>query len=164
MDFSKYLDWIKLSPRYLLPISLFTGIALFASPQLLDTLGMSDVVEKYRPYIGFVFLLFSVLLVSSGLVAVLEFAAHEFLDRLLMRQRRRRLRRLTKPEKEVLRGYINDGTRTRYLRISDGVVGGLVAEGILYRSTTLSKSGDYFAYNIQPWAWEYLNSHPGLVA
>jgi hypothetical protein len=30
MDFSKYLDWIKLSPRYLLPIALFTGFALFA--------------------------------------------------------------------------------------------------------------------------------------
>ncbi len=31
------------------------------------------------------------------------------------------------------------------------------------RPTNLSRGGEVFAYNVQPWAWEYLNSHPRLL-
>jgi hypothetical protein len=56
MDLSlKYLDWIKRSPRYFLPIYIFTGIVVFAPLSLLYTLGMSEVVANYRPYFGLVF-------------------------------------------------------------------------------------------------------------
>ncbi len=47
--------------------------------------------------------------------------------------------------------------------MSDGVVGGLLTKRILYRSSSLSLSYTTFAYNLQPWAWEYLNSHPRLL-
>ena len=162
VDLSKYLDWIKLSPRYLLPIALFTGFVLFAPPEWLATFGLTTVVEGYRWIFGLAFLLSAVLLVSSGLVEVLTFASRSILDRRLLRQRRRRLHQLSGSEKEVLLGYIEYRTRTRYLPPTSGEVGGLVAENILFQSSNLGDI-DAFAYNIKPWAWDYLNAHPELL-
>ena len=48
--------------------------------------------------------------------------------------------------------------------MADGVVGGLEGERVLYRASSLGCSVDYFAYNIQPWAWEYLNEHRKLLS
>lgn len=69
---------------------------------------------------------------------------------------------LSEPEKEILRGYVHNSTTTLYFPMSDGVVGGLEAQRILYRSSNIGHL-DEWAYNIQPWAWEYLNDHPELL-
>jgi hypothetical protein len=45
----RLVEWIKLSPRYLLPISLFTGFVLFASKSLLVVFGIAGLVSDYRP-------------------------------------------------------------------------------------------------------------------
>ncbi len=47
-NLSGLVEWIKLSPRYLLPISLFTGFALFAPEGSLSVFGLQDVVADYR--------------------------------------------------------------------------------------------------------------------
>lgn len=78
------------------------------------------------------------------------------------------LQRLSAEEKAYLRGYILDNTKTQYFEVTDGVVQGLVAAKILYRSASITGrySKSYIpmiAYNIQPWAWEYLNKHPELL-
>jgi Super-infection exclusion protein B len=43
------------------------------------------------------------------------------------------------------------------------VVNGLVSETVLYRSSNMSALGTTFPFNIQPWAWDYLNEHPELL-
>lgn len=43
------------------------------------------------------------------------------------------------------------------------VVLGLETEKIIYRASSLSSYYTNFPYNIQPWAWEYLNQHPDLL-
>jgi hypothetical protein len=73
-----------------------------------------------------------------------------------------RLHSLSKSEKNVLRGYITKNTKSLVLSYMDGVANGLELTRIIYRSSTLgSDSG--FAYNIQPWAWEYLKKNPDLL-
>jgi len=50
--------------------------------------------------------------------------------------------------------------------LSNGVIKGLILEDILYRSSSVSlpRHGFMsFAFNIQPWAWEYLNKHSYLL-
>jgi hypothetical protein len=163
VDISKYLDWIKLSPRYLLPIALFTGFALFAPSRWLEVFGLTDWIERYRPFFGLVCLASTVLLLSSGIMVVYDRWAGWREEQQQLKQMRESLHRLSEPEKEVLRKFVHNGTTTEYFRMSDGVVGGLRDRGILYRSSSLSRSYDVFAYNVQPWAWEYLNSHPKLL-
>lgn len=123
---------------------------------------MAVVVANYRFYFGLVFLLSTVLLVSSGLVAVLTLVLDLGLDWLAVRLGRRKLHHLSEPEKQVLRGYVYKRTPTQYLSMADGVVGGLENARIIYMSSNVGNMMSW-AYNIQPWAWEYLNSHPELL-
>lgn len=163
MDFSKYLDWIKLSPRYLLPVALFAGFVLFAPSRWLGVFGLADWIERFRPIFGLVFLASTVLLLSSGIMVVYDWGQERRAEAQRTKQLQEGLHNLSEPEKEVLRKFVHNGTTTEYFRMSDGVVGGLKAKGILYRPSSLSRSGEVFAYNVQPWAWEYLSSHPTLL-
>jgi hypothetical protein len=87
---------------------------------------------------------------------------------LKVRQRRtlkgwqRRLHDLTPAEKGILDRYIGGHTRTLNLDIGDGVVQGLVGVSVLYRASNVARLTTV-AYNIQPWAWDYLREHPELL-
>jgi len=163
-DIAKNLvDWIKLSPRYLLPICIFAGFVVFAPPQVLSIFGLIDMVSRYRPWFGLAFLLSAALLASSAVFAFYEFMKKKRLEEAVRKHRRLRLHQLTEDEKELLRGYIHNQTRTQYLSMSDGRVGQLQTEKIIFRASNLGDYLDGFAYNIQPWAWEYLNDHPEVL-
>jgi hypothetical protein len=158
-----FVDWIKLSPRYLLPICIFTGFVVFAPPNVLSIFGITGIVESYRAYFGLAFLLSAALLASSALIATCEWLKGKYRERVTRKYRRRRLRQLTEDEKAILRGYIEGQTRTQYLAMSNGTVGQFVVEKILFRASSLGSVADYFPYNIQPGAWEYLNDHPEVL-
>jgi hypothetical protein len=164
MDIGRLVEWIKLSPRHLVPLSLFTGFILFAPETWLSVFGLVGFVSQWRPYFGAVFLLSTALLLGAAVLSAWEMVKHKRTEATFLRSRRERLHHLSEPEKEILRGYIEGQTRTQYLSMADGVAGGLVAERIIYRASSLGQSSDYFAYNIQPWAWEYLNKHRKVLS
>ncbi len=163
MDFSRYLDWIKLSPRYLLPLSLFTAFVLFAPQDMLARFGLVGLLSEYRPYFGLVFLLSTTLLLTAALAAVYDWIMQSRRERAWLKEKEQRLHRLAEPEKDILRRFVYGGTRSQKLSMSDGTVGGLEAEHIIFRSSNVGNI-ESWAYNIQPWAWDYLTSHPGLLA
>ena len=164
MDIGRFVEWIKLSPRHLLSLSLFAGYLVFAPQRWLATLGIVGLVSNYRPYFGVAFLLSTALLLSAAIAAVYDWVKRKRKEATFLRSRRERLHHLSEPEKDILRGYIEGQTRTQYHHMSDGIASGLVAEGILFRASNLSRFWDVFAYNIQPWAWEYLNKLPKLLS
>jgi hypothetical protein len=69
------------------------------------------------------------------------------------------LRKLTPDEKAYLAPYILNAENSRNFLIEDGVAGGLVAKGILYRPSTIGSLLGGWAHNMQPWAREFLDSH-----
>jgi hypothetical protein len=164
MDPSKWTDWIKLSPRYLLGLCLASGAILFGREQWLASLGVETLVAEYRIWIGLVFLVSASLLISQGVAGVLP-ASRKWVDeRRRLKWSKRRLHDLTTEEKQVLGDYIQRKSRTQVLLVNNGVVAGLMAEGVLYRASNLSsRPGPNFDVNIQPWAWEYLVKNPELV-
>jgi hypothetical protein len=163
-DVAKNLvDWIKLSPRYLLLICILTGFVAFAPPTWLSIFWITGLVSSYRPWFGLAFLLSAALLASSALIATCEWLKGKYRERATRKYRHRRLRQLTEDEKAILRGYVEGQTKTQYLAMSNGTVGQFVAEKILFRASSLGSVADYFPYNIQPWAWKYLNEHPELL-
>jgi len=163
VDFSKYLDWIKLSPRYLLPLSLFTGFILFAPQNLLNRFGLGSLLAEYRFYFGLGFLLTTTLLLTAGLTAIYDGIMQGRRQRARLKNLRERLHHLAEPDKEILRRFIYGGTRSQKLNMADGRVGGLEAEGVIFRSSNVGNI-ESWAYNLQPWAWEYLKAHPELLA
>ncbi len=64
MDWTKIVDWIKLSPKYLLPISLFSGALLFIDPNWISFFGLNNFVIQFRPFISIIFFLSDALLLS----------------------------------------------------------------------------------------------------
>jgi Super-infection exclusion protein B len=79
------------------------------------------------------------------------------------RHARARLRRLTIEEKQILCGYILGGQRTQYFSVEDGVVAGLLYSGIIFQSSSVGHLRRGFSFNIQSWAWDYLQDHHELI-
>ena len=69
---------------------------------------------------------------------------------------------LTPDERQVLRVYLESDTRTQYLDVQDGVAQGLAQARIIYRASNMGTLTT-FAFNVQPWAWDYLRAHRELL-
>jgi hypothetical protein len=163
MDWSKLLDAVKLSPKYLAPIALASGFLLFSPAHYLITLGLDTFVNSYRSWIGLVFVISAALLIASLFQLVWSWSKSTYDGFRRIHAGENRLKHLTAEEKDVLRGYIVNQTRSQVLDFASGVVKGLEHEGIIYQASPLGTLIDGFAYNIQPWAWDYLNDHKELL-
>jgi hypothetical protein len=163
-DFSKLVEWIKLSPKHLAAIFLFTGLVVFAPERWLTFVGIVGLPDTLRLVFGIAFLLSGALLLIEGVAFAWGMVKQKRTNAVVLHRARESLHNLSEPEKEILRRYIEGETRTQYLPMHNGVVCGLQAEGILFRASSISKSHDHFAYNIQLWAWDYLNEHRKLLS
>jgi hypothetical protein len=149
----------KATPRlagvaFIVSISLLIAPAKFASIIPVDTLR-----KNHRETIGIV------LLISSAFLLV-EFIV--YLKKKLIAWKNRRghisfLKNLMDDEKELLSEFVIKGRTTVAREMSGGLVGGLEAKGIIFRSSSIGVIGDVFPYNIQPWALRYLKKHKSLL-
>lgn len=160
----KFIQWIKLSPKYLFALVVVLGITLFF-PKITDLLGFTSLVDNFRPWIGLLFLLFLFLLISHGFFPLYEFAKKGAEKRKRKRTIVKRLQSLTRDEKALLREYISKDTRTNYHRLDDGVVAGLTNEKIIYLASQAGGAGfsNRWPFNITSIAWDYLKVHPEVL-
>ncbi|MGM0783614.1 MAG: super-infection exclusion protein B [Pseudomonadota bacterium] len=162
MDISRIADWLKLPTKTLAALCFVAGILLFSSAEFLSTVGLSDLVETYRGYIGVIFLVTLALVVVNAAAAIWKFFKPWIVQAYLIWQGKKRLQALTQEEKEILAYYIQNQTRSQSLDIKSGTVNALQRDRIIFRGSNL---GTYFGFDyvIQPWAWEHLNNHPKLL-
>ena len=156
---TKIVESLKLKPRYVLMAAVFSGAILFLPEKILSGIGVLTLQKDYRAWFGLGFLL-------SLCILVVHLAAHtkDFIrSRVQLRAMRRCLHGLTEEEKDVLRYYIGGKTITQKLHPMNGVVAQLEAREVIGRSTSMGSIIEGWAYNIQPWAWDYLNKHPHLL-
>jgi len=73
------------------------------------------------------------------------------------------LHNLKPVEKAFLSPYVIDDENTRYFKIEDGVLRALEKKKIIYKSSSVGDLMSGWAYNIQPWAKEYLVKNPHLL-
>lgn len=164
MDFSKLVDSIKLSPKYLFAIFIAGLLFLIAPASILGRMSLNDF--WLRPYIGIATLLSAALLLAHGVTSLIDRSkakrAKREEDEAWQRRVVETLAALTRAEKEALRPYIVEDRNTALFKITDGVAGGLVAKGIIYQATA---AGYWltFSYNLQPWARDHLSKHPELL-
>lgn len=163
MDVSKVFDWIKLKPKYLAPISVAGAATLFAPSWFIEKLGLQRLQTDFRLWVGIVFLISSVLLISHALSTVWSFGTKKIRERSNLGDMQKRLHNLSAGEKKVLRGYILNNTKSQTLDYLDGVANGLEAAKVIFRAASIGSMWGGFAYNIQPWAWDYLNANPHLL-
>lgn len=167
-EWIKYvLDWLKTSPRYFFPVAVFCGFILFVPEFVLQPFGLNGPRIVGKPYFGAAFLFSVATIVCSGILRVFTWAREEYRQWLWIRHGIKYLHGLTGEEKAVLRRYLEDQTRSRRLDIKNGVVIGLAKVLVISQVSGQGHIGYggamLFAFNIQPWAWDYLNAHPELI-
>lgn len=162
MDFSRWLDWIKLPTKTLAALCIMFGVMVFSGDAALENFGLKAFVEDYRAYLGAGFLATLALTVVNSLAAVWKFIYPWIAEAYWVRIGRKRLQNLNPTEKEILRYYIKNQTRSQSLPIQDGTVNALQREKVIIRGSSLGSLYG-FDFIIQPWAWEYLNEHPELL-
>jgi hypothetical protein len=141
-------------------ISFVLSGLIFFPESIVNSLGLLEYREKTKIYLG-ISLLFC-------FIAIITFLFIYMAGVFYLKKRQKRLHCLTKHEKEILKRYIFNETRTDYFECNDGVIKGLEIESIIFRSSTISSTryghGVFtFSYNIQPWAWDYLNKNTDLL-
>lgn len=155
-------ELLKQPLRYSIGLGIVAAIVLFLPSSMVEKLGLLKYRDEGKPYLGVVLLVCIAIAIANGI----GFGVSEYNHYRFLLAGKKRLHRLTIKEKQILRAYIEGQTRSVYLDVSSGTVNGLVAESIIYRSSQLSNpmAGlTAFAYNIQPWAWDYLNDHRDLL-
>ncbi len=159
----------SISPAVFLGLAIATGTVLFIDEGLAVTLGVENLRQEYRGHLGLGLLVSLSILASQSLWFVGE-AIQEARKR---RKKKRNLRKkreldelqlhkLTPDEKAYLLPFIY-GENTMYFKMEDGVAGGLEAKNIIYRSSNMGSLVRGWAYNLQPWAREYLEANSYLL-
>lgn len=169
--FSGFLSSIKqTSPTIFSGLVVASGIVLFSSSHLIDEIGLTDFREQNKAYIGACFVLSLSILASQASIKIFQIFKSMILKRRKRKskenelaRRKRDLARLTPDEKAYLAPYILDQKTTQYFLIEDGIKGSLEAKAIIYRASNVGDMMDGWAYNIQPWAKDHLESNPQLL-
>lgn len=167
-DLGRLIEWIKLPTTTFAGLALASGFVLFAPNGILanvalddDSLGTYANVRSVTAGVVFVIAV-AMLLARLGSWTSL-WARRRFDTRRRISQQAERLRNLTREEKAILGTYLVNGTRTQKLHMQDGTVSGLYNEGFLFLPVKIAIRFDLFAFNIQPWVWDYLTDHPECI-
>lgn len=157
------LELLKLAPRYLIALGVMASVLLFSPKWFLERIGLVEFTMNHRPWLGLTLVvtsgLFVVSMVSVGWTTFRRWRRHKK----AVAELKAYLRRLTEEEKQILRFYYAKETKTNYLRVTDGVVRGLAAKGIIQMSSNMGDMVDGFAHNINEIVWLQLNEHPEIL-
>lgn len=149
--------------KTLTALCIVFGVMIFSGDAALGNFGLKAFVEEYRAYLGVGFLVTLALSVVNSLAAIWKFIYPWIAEAYWIRLGRKRLQSLNPTEKNILRYYIQNQTRSQQLRIQDGTINALQREMIIILGSSLGSPLYGFDFIIQPWAWEYLNKHPELL-
>ena len=157
------LEFLKLAPRYLIALGVMAAVLLFSPKEFLEQIGLVELTKNYRPWLGLTLVvtssLFIVSMISVGWTAFRRWRWRKN----AVAELKASLRRLTEEEKQILRFYYAKETKTNYLRVTDGVVQGLVSKGIIQMSSNMGDMVDGFAHNINEIVWQELHEHPEIL-
>jgi hypothetical protein len=162
-EWAKLADWLKLKPSLLVGVALASGFAVLAPATWLARLGLDSLVSEHRGWFGGALLVSVAVLLALSAAWLFGSAASPLVEWWQTKRLSGFLKTLSPPEKALLKKYLDQQTTTLYFSITDGVVNGLVQKRILWRAASLSAGFTDFAFNIQPWAWDYLKSRRQLV-
>jgi hypothetical protein len=156
-------SFIKLAPRYIVVIGIVAFTILFIDERILVTLGLLDFKNNFRQWIALTALIGIGFIVIDFIVWCWKRTVHIAINLKMRQDIKRYLRGLTEEEKEILRFYISQQTRTNSLSPDDGVVNGLEHAGIIYQATFYGSILNGHPFNITPHAWGYLNKNKFLL-
>lgn len=154
---TKFFDFvIKLPLSILIAFNAVLAILLFSPENLSKTFAIDEFVKLYRSYLGPSFILLFSLLITKLLVEGMN-------KKKLFKKRMKLLNSLTSEEKGYLAVFIREGKNTIYCALGDGIAGGLIAKGIMFKASNIVNVLEGNAFNLHSWARDYLNKNLHLL-
>ncbi|WP_417536780.1 super-infection exclusion protein B [Methylophaga sp.] len=149
----------KVPAAFLVAIVTVLGLILFLPENYAKVVAVDGFRNEYRVYLGPAFLL----TLSFCVARVFIFVMHGQALRKALKKKQQSLHKLTPEEKGYLIPFIQGQQNSVYVGMEDGVMSGLRAKGITYLAANMGDMLRGFAFNLQPWAREYLESNPHLL-
>ncbi|MCF6257166.1 MAG: superinfection exclusion B family protein [Gammaproteobacteria bacterium] len=162
----KLKGWLNLGVIPLLGILLFTSFFIFLPLESLTKLGLVDLKAKYNTYFGLGFVFSLTFLIAAAINGFWKvYLGRQLKKMAAVHFYKKEAHDLTNEEKEILNIFIKGKTRSTSLSMKNGVVLGLEKRMFIIRVGQLGNDpvNWSFPFNIQPWAWEYLNKKPHLL-
>lgn len=154
------LEWLRKVPTgFLLSLSVVLALLLFLPAEIAEALAIKDFRDSYRKFLGPSFLLVVSFFITKALLSLNNIRRRKANESKRLSQ----LHSLTAEEKGYLAQFIIHGRNTIHVAMGDGVAGGLVAKGIIYRSSNAFNVLEGPPYNLQPWARDYLSTRLDLL-
>jgi hypothetical protein len=160
---SKVSDFLKARLTTLIGLAIACAVIAFLPDAAIETLGLTKIRQDYQPFVGLAAIVFTTLSAVEIAAKAISVGSTFIKRQLHANEGRKRLRDLTPEEKQVLCNYVLNDTRTQTFQMQDGVIQGLCRDHILYPAAPFGEVLRGMAYNIEPWAWEYLRKHPDLI-
>ncbi|MFH1519547.1 MAG: super-infection exclusion protein B [Candidatus Omnitrophota bacterium] len=153
----KFFDFIiKLPLSFLITFNVVLAILLFSPEKLSRMLVVYEFVKIYRIYLGPAFIFLFSILISKIIVERRN-------RRKALKKREEYLNSLTAEEKGYLSEFIKEEKNTIYCAMGDGIAGGLIVKGIIYKASNIVNVLDGDAFNLQLWARKFLNENIHLL-
>jgi len=149
----------KIPAAFLVAIVSVLGLILFVPEEYAKTLAVDGFRNEYRVFLGPAFLL----TLSFSAARVFNFFMQRYRQKQTLKKGQEALQNLTPEEKGYLIPYIEGKQNTINVGMDDGVMAGLRSKGITYLAANMGDLLNGFAFNLQPWAREYLESNPHLL-
>ena len=148
----------KIPAAFLVAIISVLAMILFLPEEVAKTLAIAEFRVSFSKFLGPAFLL----TLSFCVARIFMFFREDYVQKQNLKIKQKSLQQLTPEEKGYLVPYIIQQKNTIYVGVDDGIMSGLVLKRIAYRA---SNTGDVlrgFAFNLQPWARDYLNEKSHL--
>lgn len=159
-DLAKLLEAItKVPTALILALLVAISIMLFIPAPLAQTLALDGFRASYRIVLGPSWLL----LVSIVGTKLILFLTRGIATRRALQARKKQLHDLTPEEKGYLAAYIEGQANTIHVDMSDGIAGGLLLKGIIYRASNTFDMLKGVPFNLHPWARTCLTQNPDLL-
>lgn len=149
----------KIPAAFLVAILSVLALILFLPVDHAKTLSIDGFRDEYRVYLGPAFLF----ILSFCIARIYSHLMKLYRNRKLIEARKKLLHKLTPEERGYLIPYIAEQKNSVYVGLDDGVMVGLWNKKITYLPTSRGDILNGFAFNLQPWAREYLENNPSLL-
>jgi len=149
----------KIPAAFLVAIISVLAMILFLPEDIAKTLAIAEFRVTYSKYLGPALLLTA----SFCLARIFMFFKDSYTKKQNLKLMQKKLHQLTPEEKGYLVPYINEQITTIYVGVDDGIMSSLVLKTITYRASNMGDAIRGFAFNLQPWARDYLNENTHLL-
>src|SRR4030042_2133149 len=95
-------EWLREYPKYFLPFGLFSAACLFLPDEILFPIGLLEIRDQFKNYLGATFMLSATFILAATLTTIGRVTKKHISDWFYRKRIKRRLARISPEEAKIL--------------------------------------------------------------